>query len=114
MGASSGAVRVLRAAGGLTLLGATGCYHFTFEQEPAKTTITSAGEVTAPPRPTVTYEASVPTYLNGFVGEGRVATYAYCDRPVKTELRVTPYDVFLSMATFLVYTPHTLYVTCEK
>jgi hypothetical protein len=37
----------------------------------------------------------------------------YCDQPVRTELRVTAVDVLLSLVTVLIYTPHTLYVTCS-
>jgi hypothetical protein len=98
----------------LVLLSTSGCYHFTFEQQPARTTLTAAGEAAPAPRPTITYEETVPTYLNGFVGNGRLATHRYCADPVRTELRVTGKDVALSLVTLLIYTPHTLYVTCEK
>jgi hypothetical protein len=76
-----------------------GCYHYAFEQRP------SAG-------PEVTYELRVPTWVNGLVGTGRVDTRRYCADPVRTELRVTATDVLLSIVTLLVYTPHTLSVTC--
>lgn len=79
------------------------CYHFSFEQEPASAKA---------PAPTVTYTARRPTYLNGFVGTGKVDTTRYCAEPVRTELRVTAEDVIISVATLLIYTPHTLYVTC--
>jgi hypothetical protein len=81
----------------------TGCYHFRFEQQ------------TPPPPPEarlVTYEERVPTYLNGFIGTGIVDTTRYCARPVRTELRVSALDVLLSVGTLLIYTPHTLSVTC--
>lgn len=88
---------------GLLLL-ATGCYHFQFQQQPDP----------PPSGRLVEHEVRVPTYLNGFVGTGEVDTTAYCERPVYTELRVTAVDVLLSVATLLIYTPHTLYVTCEE
>jgi hypothetical protein len=81
-----------------------GCYHFTFQQQ--------AGPRSAE-GPTIRHEVRAPTFLNGFVGNGTVDTSTYCDRPVRTELRVTALDVMISMATLLVYTPHTLYVTCR-
>src|SRR5262245_11468304 len=83
---------------------AAGCYHFSFElpQQPP----------VAPPAATVTHTERVPTYVNGFVGTGRVDTSRYCANPIRTELRVTAADVLLSVATLLIYTPHTLTVTC--
>jgi hypothetical protein len=94
-----------------------GCYHFTFDQEPPMTPSASpAGSVaTAPPpapKKVVTYEERVGTYLNGFIGNGRVETARYCERPVRTELRVTAIDVLFGVGTLLIYVPHTLYVTC--
>jgi hypothetical protein len=89
-----------------TSLLAVGCYHFSFEQNGARPE--------APAKPEVTYKIRVPTYVNGFVGTGRVDTSRYCEEPVRTELRVTATDVLLSVATLLIYTPHTLYVTCER
>lgn len=83
----------------MVALGA-GCYHYTFD----------AAET--PGYATRTYKIRRATYLNGFVGNGRVDTYAYCDDPVRTELRVTAADVAISMLTLLIVTPHTLYVTC--
>lgn len=77
-----------------------GCYHYTFE--------TAA----APGYATRTYRVRRATYLNGFVGNGRVDTEAYCDDPIRTELRVTAADVAISALTLLIVTPHTLYVTC--
>ena len=102
------------------LLALTGCYHFSFEQRPPTSTtfLTSTdGSITAkpprvPPR-LVTYERTVPTYFNGFVGTGRIDTSQFCDEPVRTELRVNARDVLASVFTLLTYTPHTLYVTCE-
>jgi hypothetical protein len=79
----------------------SGCYHYTFQQRP-----TPAGTSV------VVYSRSVPTYLNGFVGDGTVDTRRYCADPVKTELHVGAVDVVLSIATLLIYTPHTLTVTC--
>ncbi len=85
-----------------------GCYHYVFEHqaEPA------SAQVARKPEALVTYSERVPTYLNGFVGAGKVDTGRYCADPVRTELRVTATDVLISGATLLIYTPHTLYVTC--
>jgi hypothetical protein len=80
----------------------SGCYHFSFELP--------LGAPAAPP--TVVYTERVPTYVNGFVGMGRVDVSRYCNSPIRTELRVTAADVFLSVITLLIYTPHTLSVTC--
>jgi hypothetical protein len=88
-----------------TLASGSGCYHFSFEQMSASTAMP------APPS-TITYVQRVPTYLNGFIGTGRVDAARYCAEPVRTELRVTATDVLLSMVTLLIYTPHTLSVTC--
>jgi hypothetical protein len=86
----------------LLVLGCTtGCYHFRFEQRPPP-----------PENQLVTYEERVPTYLNGFIGTGTVDTTRYCAQPVRTELRVSAIDVLLSLGTLLIYTPHTLSVTC--
>jgi hypothetical protein len=52
------------------------------------------------------------TWLNGFLGTGKIDTSQYCSDPIRTELRVNASDVLISIATLLVYTPHTLYVTC--
>lgn len=38
----------------------------------------------------------------------------YCEQPVRTELEVTLTDVLLSVVTLLIYTPHTLRVTCAQ
>jgi hypothetical protein len=98
------------------VLALTGCYHFSFEQRtPAgTTTVTSSdGSITARPTHLVTYERTVPTYFNGFVGTGLIDTSQYCDQPVRTELKVNTRDVLASIFTLLTYTPHTLYVTCE-
>jgi hypothetical protein len=84
----------------------SGCYHFEFEHQGA-TTPAGAGR-------TVTYKQRRPTYLNGFIGTGRIDTTRYCAEPVKTELRVTATDVLISVVTLLIYTPHTLYVTCSE
>ena len=78
---------------------ATGCYRYRFEQRPAD-------------GPTVTHVHRVPTYLNGFVGTGRIDVMRDCPAPVRTALTVTATDVLLSVVTLLIYTPHTLSVTC--
>ncbi len=78
-----------------------GCYHYEFEQAPA-----------APDARTVTHTLHPATFLNGFVGEGTVDTRVYCEHPVRTELHVSAWDVLVGVATLLVYTPHTLEVTC--
>jgi hypothetical protein len=77
----------------------SGCYHYKFEQS------VSSG-------PLQTYKVRVPTYVNGLVGTGKVNTAQYCAKPVRTELRVETTDVLLSVVTLLIYTPHTLYITC--
>jgi hypothetical protein len=89
----------------IALAGASGCYHYSFEQS-------GAAAADSLGRPMVTHEVRAPTYLNGFVGTGAVDTSRFCDEPIRTELRVTATDVLLSVATLLIYTPHTLYVTC--
>jgi hypothetical protein len=80
---------------------AGGCYHYTFAERPRTG------------RPTITYSERQPTWAAGFVGHGRMDTAKYCAHPVKTEVRATALDVTLATVTLLVYTPHTLYVTCE-
>lgn len=109
-----------RALVSLAMLALSGCYHFSFEQRPATSTTfltSSDGSLRAvPPRPPgrlVTYERTVPTYFNGFIGTGRIDTSQFCEQPVRTELRVNARDVIASVFTLLTYTPHTLYVTCE-
>jgi hypothetical protein len=100
---------------------ASGCYHYSFEMGPAQ--VPPAAEVAAstppaaaPAKPTgyVIYRERAATYLNGFVGTGRIDASRYCERPVRAELRVTATDVLLGMITLLIYTPHTLYVTCAS
>jgi hypothetical protein len=81
---------------------ASGCYHFAFELP------RTAGA----PAETVTYTERVPTYINGFVGTGRVDAGRYCPDPIRAELHVAAADVFLSVITLLIYTPHTLTVIC--
>lgn len=76
-----------------------GCYHYKFEQ-----TVTT--------EPVQTYKVRVATYVNGLVGTGTVNTAAYCAKPVRTEVRVSTLDAVLSVATLLIYTPRTLYITC--
>ena len=85
----------------------TGCYHFRFEQQSARSPKEAEREL-------VTYEVRPATYLNGFIGTGQVETSRYCEQPIRTELRVTATDVLLSVVTLLIYTPHTLYVTCPS
>lgn len=101
----------------VAMLALSGCYHFSFEQRaPSSTTFLTSSDgsiVARPPPRLVTYERTVPTYINGFVGTGRIDTSQFCDHPVRTELRVNTRDVLASMFTLLTYTPHTLYVTCE-
>lgn len=87
----------------LALCGSAGCYHYSFDQTR-----------TVPDQDLITFTERRPTYLNGFVGTGVVETTRYCEDPVRTELRVTAVDVLLSVATLLIYTPHTLYVTCLR
>jgi hypothetical protein len=84
----------------VALLSSSGCYHFAFDL--------------APPRgqATVTYVDHPPTFLNGFIGKGRVDAERYCAHPIRTELKVGATDVLVSVATLLIYTPHTLEVTC--
>jgi hypothetical protein len=89
------------------LLSSSGCYHYRFRHAPAAGTSGEAGQ-------TVTYEIRAATYLNGFVGTGEVDVGKYCPAPLHTELRVRASDVLLSLATLLIYTPHTLYVTCPR
>lgn len=84
------------------LFATVGCYHYSHEiRQPAS------------PGRTVVYKERVPTYVNGFVGTGAVDARKYCEHPVRTELRVTATDVLVSVGTLLIYTPHTLYVTCD-
>lgn len=85
----------------LVLVLGAGCYRYSFEQRAP-----AVGEAV------VVHEVRAPTYLNGFVGVGRVDATKYCAEPLRTQLKVTATDVLLSIATLLIYTPHTLYVTC--
>ncbi len=77
------------------------CYRYSFEHR-----VPAAGEEV------VVHKVRAPTYLNGFVGVGRIDATRYCAEPLRTQLKVTATDVILSIATLLIYTPHTLYVTC--
>jgi hypothetical protein len=79
-----------------------GCYRFAFEQEP------DTG------RATVTYTDHPATFVNGFIGTGVVDARAHCPHPIRTELHVSAVDVLVSMATLLIYTPHTLDVVCPS
>lgn len=82
---------------------ATGCYRYTFEQR-----------ARAPGEQVVTHVERRPTWFNGFVGRGEVYTQKFCAHPIRTELKVNASDVLLSAVTLLIYTPHTLYVTCPE
>jgi hypothetical protein len=86
-----------------TALGYPGCYHFAFDLAPPDTGAASE---------TVSYVSRPPTYVNGFFGTGKVDTKAYCAHPLRTELHVSATDVLISIATLLIYTPHTLTVVC--
>jgi hypothetical protein len=107
------AMRVVAMVLLVVLPGDLGCYHFTFEQQRGRGVTAPMGGQ-EPADASVTYMERVPTYLNGFIGNGRVDTYRYCEHPLRTELRVTGMDVLLGAATLLIYTPHTLYVTCPR
>jgi hypothetical protein len=85
----------------LSLGSSSGCYHYAFDLA-----------VPVKEEATVTYVDHPPTFLNGFIGKGRVDAQRYCDHPIRTELKVGATDVLVSVATLLVYTPHTLEVTC--
>src|SRR5688572_13591273 len=85
----------------LVLVLCAACYRYSFEQR-----------APAPGEDVVVHKVSAPTYLNGFVGVGRVDATRYCAEPLRTQLKVTAKDVAISIATLLIYTPHTLYVTC--
>jgi hypothetical protein len=91
---------IMRAAC-LVLALCASCYRYSFEQRAPVT-----GE------PVVVHKVRAPTYLNGLVGVGRVDVTRYCAEPLRTQLKVTATDVLLSISTLLIYTPHTLYVTC--
>jgi hypothetical protein len=90
------------AAGALAFLSSSGCYRYAFELAPPPPT----GQAT------VTYVDHPPTFLNGFIGKGRVDAERYCAHPIRTALKVGVMDVLVSVATLLIYTPHTLEVTC--
>ena len=77
-----------------------GCYRFAFQQEPDTS------------RPTVTYTNHPATFVNGFIGTGVIDAHSYCPNPIRTELHVSATDVLVSIATLLIYTPHTLDVVC--
>jgi len=85
----------------VALLLASGCYHYSFEQRRAQ-----------PGEQLVTFTKRAPTYVNGLVGTGTLDARRYCADPVRTELEVRATDVLISIATLLIYTPHTLRVTC--
>ena len=110
--------RLTPLAAALALMSAgSGCYHYTFQHRPESAGFNAKNakdaESSKQEKALVTYKERRPTYLNGFVGNGKIDTTKYCAEPVRTELRVTAVDVILSFGTLLIYTPHTLYVTCE-
>ena len=84
----------------LTLPALGGCYHYAFNQQPD-----ASG-------PTITYTKHPATFVNGFIGTGEVDAHAYCAHPIRTELKVGADDVLVSIATLLIYTPHTLEIVC--
>src|SRR5260221_14746127 len=95
-------MRVCEGAIALSWVVATGgCYHFSFEQRPP---VASNQSGPAQPNPSgeVTYHERAATYVNGFVGTGRVESYRYCPHPIRTELRVTALDVLLGFVTLLI------------
>ncbi len=87
----------------LALVALTACYHFSHELRPA-----------SPGEPLVTFSEREGTWFNGFVGTGRFDTAKYCRSPVRTGLEVSATDVAISIATLLIYTPHTMTVTCAR
>jgi hypothetical protein len=97
--AASWTLRAVSIAAAVVL--ASGCYHYSFEQRQP-----------APGETLTRHTIRAATWINGFVGTGRVDTAQYCAHPVRTELQVRASDVLLSLVTLLIYTPHTLYVTC--
>jgi hypothetical protein len=92
---------VLSLAVAVSLTG--GCFHYVFDQRAPR-----------PEEALTRHAIRVPTWLNGFVGTGRVDTTRYCAQPIRTELQVRATDVLISLLTLLIYTPHTLYVTCPR
>jgi hypothetical protein len=93
------------------MISGSGCYHYTFQHRPESASIQGGNQKEE--KALVTYKERRPTYLNGFVGNGEIDTTKYCSEPVRTELKVTGVDVLISFGTLLIYTPHSLYVTCE-
>lgn len=93
------------------MISGSGCYHYTFQHRPESASIQGGNQKEE--KALVTYRERRPTYLNGFVGNGEIDTTKYCSEPVRTELKVTGVDVLISLGTLLIYTPHTLSVTCE-
>jgi hypothetical protein len=97
-------------AAAFILVDASGCYHYTIDLRSApEATLNAPVEHQA----TVTHEERAATFFNGFIGNGRINARKYCADPLRVGLRVTALDVVISMATLLVYTPHSLYVVCE-
>jgi len=89
--------------GGMTLalVASSGCYHYAFDLGPP------LGRTA-----TITYVDHPATFLNGFIGKGRVDAQSYCEHPIRTELKVGATDVLVAVGTLLIYTPHTLEVVC--
>jgi hypothetical protein len=129
--AKTAARAAARAAACAAIFASIGCYHFAFDLPPPEGACAAAGTAPTPAAQgrtrasagaggegragvgaTVEYVSHPPTYVNGFVGTGRVDTRVYCAHPLRTELNVGVGDVLISMATLLIYTPHTLTVVC--
>jgi hypothetical protein len=92
---------MLRAAAALVAL--TACYRYSHELR-----------APAPGEQLVTFSEHEGTWFNGFVGTGRFDAAKYCRSPVRTGLEVSAIDVIVSIATLLIYTPHTMSVTCAR
>jgi hypothetical protein len=91
-----------------------GCYHYTFEfrRPPLSAGLAPVPGVAAYDPNVIVYTERVHTWVNGFVGNGRLDVRMFCRNPIRAELKVTATDVLISAATLLIYTPHTLTVTC--
>lgn len=96
----------------VAMLALTGCSRVVVDEQPPRTTLTSTAAPARETRP-VTYVRTVPSYLGGLLGPGRVEPSSFCDEPVRIEVRVETRDVLASMLTLFTYTPETAYVTCE-
>jgi hypothetical protein len=87
----------------VTAVTCAGCYHFAFDLGPPENGASLE---------TVSYVTRPPTFINGFFGTGNVDAKVFCAHPLRTELFVSATDVLVSVATLLIYTPHTLTVVC--